>query len=97
MAISRNHAEKSQPAQRTETDLRHHSQELGWLGKAFGSKENAPIYFAGILALIALFSAVAVGIWAPEMPEKSDLIKALIGITIAALSFIGGASGRPHS
>ena len=78
----------------TDSDVKLHSQELGGFGRLFGSRENAPIYIAGILGFIALVGAIAVGILASVSPDKSDLVKALVGIVIAALSFIGGASGR---
>ncbi|PTE10151.1 hypothetical protein [Mesorhizobium helmanticense] len=80
----------------TETDLKHHSQELGYFGSLFGSKENAPVYIAGLIAVIALFGAIGVGIWGPT-PERAEYVKMLGGIVIAALSFIGGASGRNQS
>jgi hypothetical protein len=90
------HSKKTTSAPITDTDLRHHQQELGLFGKIFGSKEQAPIYFAGTLALVALV-AMCVVAFTPTAPEKSDLLKGLAGIVIAALTFLGGAYGaRSH-
>ena len=86
-----------QSTQLTESDLKHHSQELGKLGILFGSKENAPVYLAGILAILSLIGCIFVGVYASDTPTKGDLIKPLAAIVIAALSFIGGASGRHSS
>lgn len=80
----------------TPSQLQHHSQELGKLGGWFGSRLNAPVYFAGVLALLSLLGAILVGLCAPDSSGKWDLVKSLIGIVVAALSFIGGASGRPN-
>jgi hypothetical protein len=38
----------------TDGALRHHSQELGLLGKIFGSKEHAPYNIAAVTILMAL-------------------------------------------
>lgn len=97
MAVNPKGQKPQLPAQITTSDLQRHSQELGKLGTFFGSKEHAPIYLAGILGLLSLVGAIGVGIFAAETPGKADLIKALIGIVIAALSFIGGASGRSQN
>ncbi len=75
-----------------ESDLQRHSQELGYFGVWFGSKDNAAVYIAGLLAFIALLGAVAVGVWGRD--PSGDLSKALLAIVVSALSFIGGISGR---
>jgi hypothetical protein len=38
----------------TDAELRHHSQELGWMGKIFGSKDNAPGNIAGFAVIISM-------------------------------------------
>ena len=75
----------------TENELQHHSQELGSFGRMFGSKENAPVYFAGMLAVLSLLGALGVGIFSSGN-DKADLVKALLAIVVAALSFLGGVS-----
>jgi hypothetical protein len=63
-------------------------------GVLFGSRDNAPVYLAGIIGFVALLGAIAIGIWGTGA-ERGDLIKSLVAIVVAALSFIGGASGAP--
>ncbi|MEH2498558.1 hypothetical protein V1294_005037 [Bradyrhizobium sp. AZCC 1678] len=92
-AISPKKPRSKANSQITDSDLQHHSQELGRLGSIFGSKEQAPIYFAGLLMVVASVGFCIVAV-CPTTPEKSDALKALGGIIIAALTFLGGASGR---
>lgn len=77
-----------------EGQLRHHSQELGLLGKLFGSREHAPINIAGMLMVIGVLGLLLV----PFVPEghtfsQADLAKTLGGIVLAALTFLGGYLG----
>ncbi|XYD09872.1 hypothetical protein R1A27_04805 [Methylobacterium sp. NMS12] len=78
----------------TEAELKQQSQELGKVGSYFGSKDNAAIYFAGMLAFVAVIGAILVGVFASAFPEKGDLVKSLVALSVSALSFIGGVSGR---
>jgi hypothetical protein len=78
----------------TDTELKHHSQELGLLGKLFGSKENAPINIAGGLILIGAFSLILI----PFLPastdfSKGDMAKSLGTLILSALTFLGGYLG----
>jgi hypothetical protein len=78
----------------TEQDLKHHSQELGAFGRIFGSRENAPIYFAGLFMVLCLLGLVVV----PFMPastdlSKGDMFKTLSGLILATLTFLGGYLG----
>ena len=90
------HSKKTTSAPVTDSELKHHQQELGLFGKIFGSKEQAPVYFAGTLAILSLVGMCAVA-FTPTSPEKSDVLKTFGGIVIAALTFLGGAyGGRQH-
>jgi hypothetical protein len=93
MAASPKKARSPINSQITEADLKHQSQELGRVGSIFGSKDQAPIYFAGLLMVIASVGFCIVAI-CPTTPEKGDALKTLGAIVIAALTFLGGASGR---
>jgi hypothetical protein len=78
-----------------ESDLRRQSQELGRFGSLFGSKEHAPIYFAGAIAILALIGLIAIGLSSHTItPERGDILKLLGGIVVSALTFLGGASGK---
>jgi hypothetical protein len=78
----------------TDAELRHHSQELGLLGKIFGSRENAPINIAGMLMFLGLLGLITV----PFLPQSAsfsqgDMAKTLGAIVLAALTFLGGYLG----
>lgn len=78
----------------TETDLKHRSQELGLMGKLFGSREHAPINIAGAIIVVGLLALLAV----PFLPEskslsQADLAKAIAGLILAAFTFLGGFLG----
>jgi hypothetical protein len=75
----------------TEATLRHHAQELGLLGKFFGSREHAPLNIAGIIAFFGLIGLMA-SLFATA-PAQNDLAKTFGGIVIAALTFLGGYWG----
>ena len=83
----------SQSAPLTDSQIK---AQLGFFGGMFGAKEHATIYIVGLIGVLSLIGAISVMVFASESPEKPDFLKALIGIVIAAISFIGGASGRHH-
>lgn len=75
----------------TEADLRHHSQELGMLGKIFGSRDHAPINIAGLLVILGVLGMIG----APFLPSSNgfvaaDMVKAMAGLVVAAMTFLGG-------
>jgi hypothetical protein len=78
----------------TEASLKQRSQELGLLGKIFGSREHAPINVAGAIMMIGLCGMIAVPLF-PASPSLShaDLEKGLGGLVLAALTFLGGYLG----
>ncbi|WP_449410603.1 hypothetical protein [Methylobacterium komagatae] len=73
------------------TELQHHVQELGLLGRVFGSKDHAPVYIAGAIAIIGMIGiCIASAVPGSVDFSRADLIKALSGIILAALTFLGG-------
>jgi hypothetical protein len=82
----------------TDRDLKLKSQELGLLGKVFGSKENAPVNIVGFL----LFVCVAGMILGPLIPFKEgfglgDFEKTFGALIVSCLTFLGGYLGGKHS
>lgn len=78
----------------TEAQLKHHSQELGLLGKIFGSRENAPVNIAGgvmVLGIVGLFVVP----WLPDSQSfsRGDMAKLLGTLVLSALTFLGGYLG----
>ena len=71
-----------------EHELNLRGQELGKVGVWFGSRENAALYFAGAVVLLALVVASIVGIAEPTL--RPDLMKLLAAVAMAALGFVGG-------
>jgi len=74
--------------------LQRHAQELGLLGKLFGSADHAPLNIAGAILLLCLVAMVA----APFLPAEpnfsvSDMQKTFGGIALAAMTFAGGYLG----
>jgi hypothetical protein len=61
----------SQPIGVTENDIRQRSQELGILGKLFGSRDHAPINIAGGLMVLGIVAMVLV----PMLPESANFSK----------------------
>jgi hypothetical protein len=78
----------------TEIALKQRSQELGLFGKLFGSREHAPVNIAGAIVILGMLGLFIVAV-SPSSPDfsKADLIKSLIGLVLAALTFLGGYLG----
>ena len=75
----------------TEADLKHHLQELGALGKFFGSRDHAPINIAGLLVILGVLGMFG----APFLPMSNgfvaaDMVKAMAALVVAAMTFLGG-------
>ena len=77
----------------TDSDLKHRSQELGLLGKVFGSRDHAPINIAGGLIIMGAAGMIYVGVTAPSGTATPDILKALGALVLAALTFLGGYLG----
>jgi hypothetical protein len=77
----------------TQTDLQHHSQELGWMGKIFGSRANSPGNIAGVCVVISILALCFLLVYAPEGPRTSQGITLFGGIVTLALGYLFGRSG----
>jgi hypothetical protein len=77
----------------TENALRLQAQELGWLGRALGSRQQAAVIFAGAIGVLSTIGLITIGLWAPSGADKSDLLKTLSTVIIAAFTFLGGVFG----
>ncbi|MEY8689707.1 MAG: hypothetical protein AB9M53_07505 [Leptothrix sp. (in: b-proteobacteria)] len=76
--------------------LLHNEQNLGLLGKFFGSNgSNAPAS-TNIAGLVVCASFIFLGAswFVPSTPELVELRKLLIGLISTALAFIFGAASR---
>lgn len=76
----------------TDQDIKKNAQDLGWLGSILGSKDHAPIYIAGSIAVggILIMGLVSMMPWIPDV-NRVELIKSMASIVLAALTFLGGA------
>ncbi len=91
MAITPRSGKSAQPQTITDPELRHHYQELGALGRIFGSKEHAPVYIAGAIAIFGMIGiCIASAVPGSADFSRADLIKTLSSIVLAALTFLGG-------
>lgn len=72
-------------------DLERGRQELGFLGRFFGSKENAPVFVAGLVSVMGLVGLLILVIW-PGPASSGDGIKTLSGLVLSALSFLAGTA-----
>ena len=77
----------------TETDLKRHAQELGMLGRVFGSKEHAPFYIAA-LAIVFSLVAIMVVLYTKSSPDfpKTQAVTLFGTIITGGLGFIFGRS-----
>jgi drug/metabolite transporter (DMT)-like permease len=65
------------------------------LGYIFGSRENAPYFIAGIMVVLSLIGIFIILSTAnKDNSSNGDMLKAFSAFIFAALSFIGGYSGR---
>jgi len=65
----------------TDNYLKRRSQELGIMGKVFGSKEHAPINIAGTIIVLGVLGLILIPFF-PASPSLSqgDLAKTLGGL-----------------
>jgi hypothetical protein len=76
----------------TDPDLRQRSQEMGLLGRLFGSREHAPINIAGALIIMGTGGMIWIALVATS-PSTPDILKALAALVLASLTFLGGYLG----
>lgn len=85
-----------------EFKLKQHQQDLGWLGKFFGSSGAAPAAPTNIAGLVAVFCifALVISFLIPantgsvDAQRLADGQKLLMGLIGSALSFIFGAATK---
>ena len=92
MTVSRKKGTGPKDSAVTESDLIRQSQELGMFGRIFGSKEQAPVFFAGTIAMVALLGMIVVELFSSSS-DKGDFIKSFAAIVLAAVTFLGGVYG----
>jgi hypothetical protein len=73
--------------------LAHNGQNLGVLGKFFGSNATAPTNIAGLVVLTCLLF-LGVTLFMPSSADVSDIRKLLLGTLSSSLAFIFGASSK---
>lgn len=73
--------------------LQHQQQNLGLLGKLFGSNSSAPTNIAGFVILLS-FLFVAVSLFFPGNTDLTESRKIIFNIIGAALAFIFGAASK---
>ena len=79
---------------RKSESLQRHAQELGVIGKLFGSREHAPLNIAGsimLLCLVAMFATPFLP--ASQSISAADMMKTFGSIALAAMTFAGGYLG----
>jgi hypothetical protein len=76
----------------TQTELQHHSQELGWMGKIFGSRQNAPGNIAGVCVLISMIALIVLLGYGGDGPKISQGITLFGGVVTLALGYLFGRS-----
>jgi hypothetical protein len=75
-----------------QADVEKHRREMGKIGEYFGSKDNATVYLAEILILVALIFMAAIAYADPGL--RADALKAIIAIATLALGYMFGAGGK---
>lgn len=73
--------------------LLHNQQNLGYLGKLFGSNSSAPTNIAGFVILCSLV-ILLISLFVTGNAELVESRKWLIGLITSALSFVFGAASK---
>ena len=73
--------------------LEHNKQNLGHLGKLFGSNSSAPTNIAGFV-IICSFLIIVGSLFFPSNTDLVESRKWLIGLITSAMSFIFGAASK---
>jgi hypothetical protein len=73
--------------------LLENGQNLGWLGKFFGSGPNAPTNIAGFVVVACFMGIVATFFKEPNL-QTSDLQKLLFGVMLTALGYLFGSNSK---
>lgn len=67
--------------------------QVGWLGKIFGSAENAPNNICGIVALILVAVACVVCIW-PTQIQPTEYLCTMLPVVMTILGYLFGKSAK---
>ena len=67
--------------------------EMGKIGVLFGSRDNASIYLAALIIVLAVAGLVVLAVI--DSTLRADLAKALGALAVAALGYIFGRGGAP--
>lgn len=73
--------------------LLHNEQNLGYLGKFFGSSSSAPTNIAGLVAICSMV-LIVVSFLMPSTPDLVDARKWFFALITSALGFIFGAASK---
>jgi hypothetical protein len=77
-----------------EYELAHNQQNLGLLGKLFGSNASAPTNIAGLIVVLS-FVLYFGSFWiANQTPELTNTRTALLGLVGTALGYIFGSASK---
>jgi hypothetical protein len=69
--------------------------EMGRIGTWLGSRDNAVIYIAALVALISLIAAALLAAYdSSSSPLRGDMAKTFAAIALSALSYIFGSTSR---
>lgn len=71
--------------------LQENSQNLGWLGKAFGSAQHAPTNIAGLTVMFGFAGLLLIVICPIDKAIAQSLRELFGGLMLAALGYLFGA------
>jgi len=77
---------------KSDLSLLANEQRIGFVGRVFGSKENAVLYLASIIILVVLTILTVFMFVDPGM--RSDILKYVGAIGIAAIGYITGVASK---
>jgi len=70
------------------------SAEMGRIGTWLGSRDNAVIYIAAVVALISLIAAALLAAYDSSSPLRGDMAKTFAAIALSALPYMFGSTSR---
>jgi hypothetical protein len=73
-------------------DADKHRREMGKIGQFFGSKDNATVYLAEILVVVALVAGAIIAYL--DSTLRADAMKGIFAIGTLALGYMFGAGGK---
>ena len=75
-----------------ETEHASKDAEKGKIGVWLGSRDNAVVYLAAVLIIIAVITSGVLAVYEPSL--RADTGKALLALALSALGFMFGAGSR---